>query len=199
MIRSAFSSTASRRVGGACLAASLAAGLALTAAPGAEAAAAPAAPLAAFAPLGRSVSHRAEIVIPAGARHVGGSADGVGYSLTPAVVSPRTSICTLTVYDPTWVQGYEESNNVLASAGISCEVEVAVASITVAVYFGVYPYPLQNYTTTTLDDVYSLVGTDLWPISESGYYIAAAVGSVGSPVSGSFSEVTSDITYVTIG
>jgi hypothetical protein len=148
------------------------------------------------APTGATVAFRQTILIPARSRHIDGSAHGVGYSIAPAKASPQSSICTLTAYAPYWYDDYGVGNFVQGAAYISCAVQVSQLSVTVGVYYGISPYPLDGYATTTANNAYGVYGVENFPISQNGYYITGAVGTVGSPVNGSFPEATSADTWV---
>jgi hypothetical protein len=184
----------SSRAAGLVITLGLVAGLAAQATPS-TAATVPAG-LAANAPRTATVAFRETIVIPAGSLHAGGSAKGVGYSIALPRVSDQSSICTLTAYDPFWYEDYGVGDFVEGAAYISCEVEAAELSVTVGVYYGISPYPLQGAATTNAENAYDVYGVENFPISENGYYITGAVGSVGSPVNGTFPEAISADTWV---
>lgn len=172
----------------------LVAGLVAQAVPSSAATAAPR--LSAHAPGGRTVAFRKTIVIPAGSRHVAGSARGVAYAITRAKVSPQTSPCTLTVYDPYWFAESNADNFVQASAVLACDERVTTISVTPALYSGVSPYPLLGYATSTVDNTSEVFGEYNYQVYEFGYYISGAIGSAGSPLNYSAPEQYSSDTYI---
>jgi hypothetical protein len=166
------------RVAGLALALGLAAGLAAQAVP-ANAAIAPAS-VSAHAAGGRAVAFRQAIAIPAGSRHVAGSAHGVAYSITTAKASPQTSPpCTLTVYDPYWYGG-DNNNYVQASAYVICDERVSTISVTVALFSGETTYTLLGEATTTVDNTNGVFGVYNYEIYAYGYYLTCAIGAAGA-------------------
>jgi hypothetical protein len=176
--------------------AGLALAVGLTAALAAQAVPASAATAPAHAAGGRAVAFRQAIVIPAGSRHVAGSAHGVAYAITTAKASPQASPpCTLTVYDPYWYGG-DNNNYVQASAFVECDETVTTVSVTVALFSGASPYPLLGEATTTVDNTSDVFGVYNYEIYAYGSYITCAIGAAGANLNYNVPESCSPSTYI---
>jgi hypothetical protein len=152
--------------------------------------------LAARAPLAAARAAASQtIVLAPGVARVSTGVGGAHFEIArPAGISPRVT-CTLTAYYPEWFYDAPNPSGILGSAGVSCDSDVSYIAGAVGLYLS--DGALLGDNTAEDTGTNALYLEYLYPVLASGYYSTGAVGEVGDPIDGEFSEVYSPQIYVT--